>query len=96
MFEVAYSLFTFILLFEVLVFLFLNLPTPRGWKAVIIRFIATNKIVKVVLKVQYCIAIVAAIFFIDCWRLENKYDAEKVLVKAKDSYAAGTLDAIQN
>lgn len=66
MFEVAYTLFFFVFILEVAIFLFLNMPTPRGWKAVVIKFLNTNPKVKTILKAQIGFCVLAAFFLVNC------------------------------
>ena len=77
MFELIYTLFFYVLILEVLVFLLLNLPTPHGWKSVIIRFINTNKHVRTVMRAHLGLCLIAGFFLYDCYRQENKYHTEK-------------------
>ena len=92
MFEVAYSLFFFVLMAEVTFFLFLNVPTPRGWKAVVVKFLNTNPTVKTILRAQIGLCLIAALFLVNCQSQERRYMAEKHSVREKDSYASGRYD----
>lgn len=96
MFELAYSFFFVVLLFEVVVFLFLNLPTPHGWKAVIIKFLNTNKHVKSVMRLHLGCCLLAGFFYYDCYRQEAKYSLDKAEVRGRDSYAACKWFVIEN
>jgi hypothetical protein len=69
MFEVAYSLFAIGLFIEVLVFLLLNLPTPKGWKGKIVKFLTSNKHMKIILKAQIALCLMACVFLADSYRL---------------------------
>jgi hypothetical protein len=89
MFEVAYLLFFFILCLEVVLFLFLNLPTPRGWKSVVVRFINTNPHVATIIRAHIGLCIIAGVFYFNCYHEESRYRHEKDHVRDKDSYAAG-------
>ncbi len=73
MFELVYTLFFFVLILEVIIFLFLNLPTPHGWKAVIIKFLNTNKHVKTLMKAHLGFCLLSAVFLYDCFKQEDKY-----------------------
>jgi hypothetical protein len=68
MLEFIYILFFWILVLEIVVFLFLNMPSPKGWKGPVIRFLTTNKTVKQLLKIHLGLCVVAAFFF---WDLMN-------------------------
>jgi len=88
MFEVAYTLFFFVLVLEVALFLFLNMPTPRGWKSVVVKFLNTNPTVKTILRAQVGFCVIAALFLVNCQSQERRYMAEKHSVREKDSYAS--------
>ena len=81
MFEVAYSIFFFALVIEVVLFLFLNLPTPKGWKAVIMRFLNTNPKVRTMMRVHLGFCLLAGVFFVDSHNQEQRFRAEKQSVK---------------
>jgi hypothetical protein len=89
MFELIYSGFFLVLLAEVVLFMFLNLPTPKGWKSKIIKFLNTNKSVKTVMKVHLGLCVISGLFFIDCMNKETKYQEEKQQAKRGDSLASG-------
>jgi len=89
MFELIYTGFFFVLVFEVLLFLFLNLPTPTGWKGAVVNFLSKNQKVKILLKVHLGCCILSALFFVDCMNRETKYQIDKQEAKMGDSFAAG-------
>jgi len=68
MFDLVYSVFFMILLLEVGLFLFMNLPTPKGWKGKIVKFLNTNKSIKTIMKVHLGCCLLSAIFFMDCYK----------------------------
>lgn len=74
-----------------LVFLFLNIPTPKGWKGKIVKFLHSNEQVKAIIKAQMGICLLAALFLVDSYRQESKLRLEKEAVRAKDSYASGII-----
>ena len=65
MIELVYVIFFWFLLFEVALFLLLNMPTPHGIKGKIARFLTTNKTVWFLMKVHLAACILAAFFFFD-------------------------------
>lgn len=73
MIEAIYIIFFWILVLEVLLFMFLNMPTPRGWKSKIIKFLINNKSIKTIMKLHLGCCFVAALFFYDCYRTENMF-----------------------
>lgn len=66
MIEAVYYVFFWILIFEVAVFCFLNLPTPRGWKGKIVNFLTTSKAMNMIMKIHLGCCFLAAIFYYDC------------------------------
>ncbi len=71
--QFVYILFFWILVLEVILFSFLNLPSPRGWKGAVVKFLNTNKGIKKFLKVHFWLCIIALVFFFDAYSSEQKY-----------------------
>jgi hypothetical protein len=94
MFELIYTGFFFILVIEVLLFLFLNLPTPKGWKGRTINFLSQNQSVRTLLKIHLGCCVLSALFFVDCMNRESKFQVDKDLAKLGDSFASGTCGLI--
>lgn len=72
MIEFVYTIFFFILALEVAIFGFLNLPSPKGWKGAVVKFINTNQSIRKFLKVHLWLMMVAAFFLYDCFSSEEK------------------------
>lgn len=89
MFELIYTGFFFLLVLEVILFLFLNLPTPKGWKGKIICFLNQNKSVKNIMRIHLGCCLIAGLFLVDCYQLGNKFKKDKKALKKKDSMASG-------
>lgn len=81
MIEFIYPVFFWILVLEVFIFCFLNLPSPKGWKGAVVRFVNTNKYVKQFLKVHFWICFLALFFFYDSYNTEQKLSKEKDRIK---------------
>ena len=96
MFELVYTLFFYVLIFEISFFAFLNLPSPRGWKAVVTNFLTTNPKVLMILRGHLVFCCIAAVFLYDCYRQEHHYSMEKEMARGKDSYASGKSASIQS
>jgi hypothetical protein len=73
MFEIIYSLFFVVLVAEVVAFLFLTLPTPRGWKATVINFLSTNHSVQTLRRVHLGFCGIAAFFLWDSINSAGKF-----------------------
>jgi hypothetical protein len=81
MIEFIYPVFFWILVIEVAIFSFLNLPSPKGWKGAVVKFINTNIYVKKFLKVHLWICLLALFFFYDSYTTEQKLGREKDRIK---------------
>jgi len=68
------------ILFEVAVFLLLNLPTPTGFKGKIARFIENNRRSQMFLLAHLLIFLLAAVMWVDCNRMEDKYRTERTII----------------
>jgi hypothetical protein len=95
MFELIYTAFLWVLVAEVVVFLFLTLPTPRGWKGVVVNFLNTNKSVQYLRKAHLGFCVIACLFLWESFNSGSKYTQEKQLAKGGDSIAAGNRYTIK-
>jgi hypothetical protein len=80
---------------EVLVFLFLTLPTPKGWKGVVVNFLNTNPKVQSLRKLHLGFCLIAALFLWDSLSNSSKFIEGKEQAKAGDSLASGTPSLTQ-
>ena len=76
-----------------LVFLLLNIPTPKGWKGKLVKFLGSSELVKNIVKAQVGFCLLAGLFFVDSYLQESKFKLEKEAVRAKDSYASGKISS---
>lgn len=95
MFEVIFVAFFLLMLAEVLLFLFLNLPFPKSWKSAIFRKVAESESLKTFLKVQLLLCILAGLFYMDMSSQEHNYASQKHKLRAKSSFGAGKNSSIQ-
>jgi hypothetical protein len=65
MFEIIFGAFFFLMLAEVALFLFLNLPFPKSWKSVIFKAVADSPSLRTFLKVQILLCLLAGLFYFD-------------------------------
>ncbi len=63
MFELIFGVFFILMLAEVGLFLFLNLPVPKRWKSAIFRAVAESHSLKTFLKVQLLLCLMAGLFY---------------------------------
>ena len=65
MINLIYIVFGYILLFEVVLFLLLALPTPHGFKGKIVRAVLGSKIMSKLMWVHLALCIIAGVFYAD-------------------------------
>lgn len=65
MLDLVYYFFFWVLAVEALVFVLLNIPTPRGFKGKLIDFLCTNTIVSYIMYGHIVLCILAVFFFFD-------------------------------
>ena len=68
MFELVYVVFFFLMLAEMLLFFFLNLPIFKAWKVGIFEQLVSSHKVHVILKVQLVLCLIIVLFFVDLHR----------------------------
>lgn len=88
MFELIYSIFFLVLIAEVVIFLFLTLPTPKGWKGKVVNFLNTNHSVQYLRKVHLGFCVIAALFLWDSLSNTAKFKDNREQARAGDSIAA--------
>jgi hypothetical protein len=90
MIEFIYPVFFWFLVVEVVLFSFLNLPSPKGWKGAVVNFLNTNIYVQKILKAHLWLCITALFFFYDCYTTEARFKKEKDALKSS-SYSGDAL-----
>ena len=89
MFDFIYTGFFLALVAEALLFAFLTLPTPRGWKGKVVNFLNTSKSVHALRKMHLMFCLIALIFLFQAYSNQEKFSHEKHEAKKGDSIAAG-------
>lgn len=77
MIHLAYIVMGYILLGEVVLFLFLALPTPHGVKGRIIKVILNSKVIRIGKWIFLALCIISGIFYAELHQTENLYNTEK-------------------
>ncbi len=77
-------------IFEVVVFFILNIPSPRGSKDAIARGLTSSRNTQLVLLAHLAFCLIAALLFVDCRRMEDKYKAEKEFLIINKNVGTGT------
>lgn len=88
MFEIIYVAFFGLMIAEVVLFLFLNLPIPKLWKSFIYKTVKDSQGIKTFLKVQILLCILAGLFYIDLGGQEKVLSSQKKQLRNKNSMGA--------
>lgn len=78
--ELLYVFLVVAILFEVVLFLLLSLPSPTGVKGKVARFLENNRRSQMFLLVHLLILLLAVMLWFDCSRMEDKYRAERAII----------------
>lgn len=89
MFDFIYVTFFFLMLAEMVLFIFLNLPFPKTWKAGIIEGLAGSPTAKSLFKVQLVLCLLVLLFYVDLGRSEKLFQGEKNKLRSKTNMGAG-------
>lgn len=81
MIDLLYGVFFWSLVLESVIFLFLNLPTPKGFKSTIINFLSTNKIVGYLIYAHLVFCLIALFFYLDLTQSQKFFLTEKDRLK---------------
>ena len=65
MFELIFGVFFVLMIAEVSLFLFLNLPVPKRWKSAVFKMVANSASLKTFLKVQILLCVLAGLFYFE-------------------------------
>lgn len=89
MFELIFGVFFLLMVAEVALFLFLNLPVPKRWKSSIFKAVAESSSLKTFLKVQLLLCLLAGLFYYEMSVDERHFLGQKNKLKSKTSFGAG-------
>ena len=73
--------FFWLIVLQVAVFGFLNIPSPVSWRAKLIKFISTNTYVRIILRYHLWLCIISAFFFYDMYGTEKSFLNEVLNIK---------------
>ena len=73
MIEFIYIVFFWLIVLQIGIFAFLNIPAPTSWRASLIIFINTNYYIRVVLRYHLWLCIISAFFFYDSYGTEKSF-----------------------
>jgi hypothetical protein len=89
MLEAVYFIFFWFLILQALIFLFLNLPSPRGVKGKLINFISNHKHIGYVVYVHVAFCLLAGFFMMDLHQEETHFTQEKEQLRNAQMKAMG-------
>lgn len=90
MINLAYLVFFYILLAEVVLFLLLTLPTPPGFKSKLVRAFMGSGIRSSLMWVHLALCVLAGLFFLDLAQTEVNYGVEKDRLREMGNGHVGT------
>ena len=90
MINLAYLVFFYILLGEVVLFLLITLPTPAGFKSKIVRSFMGSNIRSSLMWVHLALCVLAGLFFLDLAQTEVNYVNEKDRLRSLGNGHVGT------
>lgn len=93
--ELLYLVLMFLIVGEVFIFILLNVPTPTGIKAKIARFLSNTRRIQLFVLFHLSFCIIAGLLWMDSNRMEEKYDAERTMLK-EQVMGTGTYPLTQN
>lgn len=91
MIEFIYVIFFWLIVLQVGIFAFLNIPSPGGWRATLIRLINTNKYIQVFLRYHLWLCIISGFFFYDSYGTERSFlnEIHNIKTAVESSTAVG-------
>ena len=90
-----YIAFFFLMVAEIILFLFLNLPFPKTWKGGIFQQLSISSTARTALKVQLVLCIMVLFFFVDLHRSESRFLKEKNKLRKNTNMGAGSYRSTQ-
>ena len=90
MFDLIYQAMFGLMLIEMVLFLFLNLPFPKTWKAGFFENLASSNFFKTAFKIQIVLCLIVVFLFLDLSRTESLYMKDKRKIKDQTTMGAGT------
>lgn len=90
MINLAYLVFFYILIAEVILFLLITLPTPAGFKSKVVRSFMGSGLRSSLMWVHLALCILAGLFFLDLAQTEVNYVTEKDRLRSLGNGHVGT------
>ena len=91
MFDLIYQAMFGLMVIEMVLFLFLNLPFPKTWKAGFFENLATSNFFKSAFKIQLVLCLIVVFLFVDLHRSELHFMKDKRKMKDQTTMGAGTF-----
>lgn len=81
MIDAIYIGFFWILVLETLIFVFLNLPTPKGFKSKLLNLLSHSRIISWLMYTHLIFCLLALFFYTDLSQSEEFYNTEKLKLR---------------
>ena len=81
--------FFWVLVIEVVIFILLNAPTPRGFKGKVLNFLSNNKIIGYVMYLHLAFCALALFFYLDLANEEKFFTTEKERLRTNVEHNLG-------
>lgn len=95
MFDVIYATFFLLMIAEMVLFLFLNLPFPKAWKGGLFKSLSESPLTTKLFKIQLVLCLLIILFYVDLARTERMFLADKNKLKSRTNMGAGSSNIIQ-
>ena len=89
--ELLYIVLLGAIVWQVVLFILLSIPTPRGWKSSIAQMLSRNRTTQIFLLAHLSLCLIAGLLFADCYRMENKYRAERDFLIQNKNVGTGSM-----
>ena len=81
MIDAIYFVFFWLLVIEVILFVFISLPLPDRFKRKVVNTLTQSKFMNLLLKIHLGSCVLAGLFFLDLYQTEKVYTDEKERLK---------------
>lgn len=89
--ELLYIILIVATLTEVFIFILLSLPSPPGVKGTLAEFLSASRKTQLILLGHLSFCLIAGLLFADCYRMEEKYRAERDFLLHNKNVGTGEI-----
>jgi hypothetical protein len=94
MIDAIYFIFFWVLILQVVLFLFLNLPFPHSLKKGLVSCLTSSTVMMMIMRIHLGSCFLAAFFFVDLYQTENHFTEEKNRLKIEGHGHTGSGNAV--